>query len=373
MVPFKININLMEYDTFAEFAKEMELGPRDLALTDQRVYTRIIEPLNLGIQPVFRTKYGKGEPTDIMVDAMLEDFSKMDYDRLIAIGGGAIIDIAKAIAVAEKGEGLDDLYDRVDSLKQVHPLTIIPTTCGTGSEVTKIGVFNRTRLGTKMGLASPALYPENAVLIAELLDTVPYQVYATSSIDAMVHAVESYLSPNRCSASALFSEAALKLVVKSWMKATENGNPEDWKLYKADFLRASNWAGIGFGYGGCAAVHATSYPVGGVYHVPHGQSNQMMFAPVMRKYKEIQPVGRINDLEAVLADCFGCEPEKALEELYALMDKVLVSDPLHEHGVKEEDLPVFAKNVLETQQRLLKNNYIPLTEEQILEIYKDAF
>lgn len=98
-----------------------------------------------------------------------------------------------------------------------------------------------------------------------------------------------------------------------------------------------------------------------------------MFAAVMKKYKEIKPTGRINDLEAVIAETLGVDQTEALDKLYALMDDVLQSEPLKNFGVKEEDLPVFAKDVANTQLRLLKNNYIPLSEEQLLEIYKAAF
>ena len=93
----------------------------------------------------------------------------------------------------------------------------------------------------------------------------------------------------------------------------------------------------------------------------------------MKKYKEIKPTGRINDLEAVIADSLSVEPQNALESLYGLMDKVLESVPLKEFGAKESDLAVFVGDVIKTQQRLLKNNYVQLSEDEILDIYKAAF
>ena len=224
-----------------------------------------------------------------------------------------------------------------------------------------------------MGLASDAMLADKAILITNMLDSLPYKIFATSSIDAMVHSVESFLSPNACSTSQLFSKEALKLILISWKKAVEAGGKDAWKDYAADFLKASNWAGIGFGYGGCAAVHACAYPLGSVYHIPHGQSNQLMFQDVMKKYKEIQPEGKINELEAVIAEVLNVTPENALETLYKLMDQVLKKEPLREFGVKESDLPIFARDVIQTQQRLLKNNYVELTEEQVLEVYRAAY
>lgn len=98
-----------------------------------------------------------------------------------------------------------------------------------------------------------------------------------------------------------------------------------------------------------------------------------MFKDVMKKYKEIKPIGRINDLETVIADSFSIKPENAHESLYGLMGKVLESVHLKEFGIKESDLDVFAGDVIKTQQRLLKNNYVQLSEDEILDIYKAAF
>lgn len=378
MKGFSIKTEIEEYDTFGEYAKEAQLGPDDLVLCGQHTFDDYVAPLSLGVQTLFREKYGKGEPTDGMVDAILNDLRDKKYGRIIAIGGGTVIDIAKAVAVAGPTDKVDDLYDNVADLKAYHELVIIPTTCGTGSEVTNISVINRVSKGVKMGLASPAMLPGKAVMITNMLYSLPYQVFATSSIDAMVHSVESFLSPNGCTISRIFSKEALTTIIRCWKKSVEAGGGDTWKAYAADFLKASNWAGLGFGYAGCAAVHATAYPLGSVYHIPHGQSNQLMFRSVMEKYKEIKPVGRINDLEAVIADVLALEAGAdgkvdALEALYELMDGVLKAEPLREFGVKESDLPVFANSVINTQIRLLKNNYVELTEEQVLDIYKTAY
>lgn len=323
MKGFSIKTEIEEYTTFEEYAKAAKLGSEDLILCGEHTYQKYVEPLQLGVQTLFREKYGKGEPTD--------------------------------------------------RLQSFHPLVIIPTTCGTGSEVTNISVINRISKGVKMGLASDAMLADKAVLITNMLDSLPYKIFATSSIDAMVHSVESFLSPNACSTSELFSKEALKLILICWKKAVEVGGGDTWKNYAAEFLKASNWAGIGFGYGGCAAVHACAYPLGSVYHIPNGQSNQLMFQDMMKKYKEIQPEGKINELEAVIAEALNVTPENALETLYKLMDQVLKKEPLRMFGVKESDLPVFAKNVIQTQQRLLNNNYMELTEEQVLEVYRAVY
>ena len=372
MKAFQIVPAIAEYAQFADFAKEAKLGERDLILTNEYIFNPTIAELGLGCQTLFQEKYGMGEPTDVMVDAILDELSTRDFDRIIAVGGGTIIDIAKVLCVAQRQDRVDDLYTYMPTLQKMHPLYIVPTTCGTGSEVTNISIINRTTKGIKQGIVSSAMFADQAVLIPGMLMSLPYGVFATSSIDAMIHAVESYLSPNACDLSEMFSEQALRLILKGWKEAVEIGEKDEWKTNAAEFLRASNYAGIAFGHAGCAAVHAMAYPLGGVHHIPHGQANQLMFAETMRKYQEKKPVGRLNDLEELLADALGVEPVFALEALYQLMDAVLVRKPLREHGVTAEELPDFAHNVVKTQQRLLGNNYVFLSEEDILDVYSRA-
>ncbi len=373
MKAFQIVPSVAEYAEFCDFAKEVGLGQKDLVLTNEYIYHPTIAELNLGCQTLFQEQYGAGEPTDVMVDAILAELSGKDYERIIAVGGGTIIDIAKVLAVAERSDKVDDLYDKMSVLKKVHPLMIVPTTCGTGSEVTNISIINRTTKGVKQGIVSPAMFADQAALIPGMLSSLPYGVYATSSIDAMIHAVESYLSPNACPLSEIFSEKALELILPCWKVAADSGEKDGWKKYKAEFLRASNYAGIAFGHAGCAAVHALSYPLGGVHHVPHGESNQVMFAPVMWKYFEKQPAGKINRFESLLAKILSCDEKSAIQELCALMDRVLERKPMRAYGVTEDELPKYADSVVETQQRLLGNNYVPLSRDEILSIYESAF
>ncbi len=372
MKAFHLTPAVMEYAEFADFAREAKLGANDLILTNEYIYNPAISKLNLPCQTLFQEQYGMGEPSDVMVDAILKELRSRKYDRIIAVGGGTIIDIAKVLCVAQPQDKVDDLYNYMATLQKVHPLYIVPTTCGTGSEVTNISIINRTTKGVKQGIVSSAMFADEAVLIPGMLMSLPYGVFATSSIDAMIHAVESYLSPNACAISTMFSEQALRLILTGWKDAVESGSKDAWKTDAAAFLRASNFAGIAFGHAGCAAVHAMAYPLGSVHHIPHGQANQLMFAETMRKYQAKKPVGRLNDLEALLAEVLEVEPVFALEALYKLMDRVLERKPLREHGVTAEELPTFARNVVETQQRLLGNNYVFLSEEDILDVYNRA-
>ena len=373
MKPFRIVPAISEFTEFEEFARQEGLNEKDLIITNEYIYEPVNKTLNLPCKTLFQEKYGASEPTDVMIDAILDAVRGEDFERIIAIGGGSVMDISKLVSVASADDKVDDLFAAPEKIKKRHMLYCLPTTCGTGSEVTCLVSVNRTRLGTKVGFGVNDMFADHAVLISSLLQSLPYKVFATSSIDAFVHAAESYLSPNACEMSRMFSENALKLIISGWIKADKEGAGETWKKYAAEFQRGSNYAGIAFGYGGCAAVHALAYPLGGVHHVPHGQSNQMMFEAVMRKYKEKKPVGKINNFEAVLAEIIGCGSGEALERLYELLEKVLKRDALHEQGVTDDELPVYAETVIKTQQRLLNNNYVELSQDDVLEIYKSAF
>lgn len=287
------------YDTCAEFASEFNLGSDDLILTNEYIYTPYFGKLGLDVHTIFQEAYGAGEPTDIMVDAILDEALRTDCKRIIAIGGGTVIDIAKVLAVSA-GDSLDSLYAAPDEIEKKRELIILPTTCGTGSEVTNISIINRTRLGTKVGLVSPHMYADEAVLVPELLNTLPFAVFATSSIDALVHAVESSLSPKATPYTKLFGYKAIEMIIRGYQKIAAEGKDARLPLMK-DFLIASNYAGIAFGTAGCAAVHATSYPLGGTYHVAHGESNYAMFTGVLKNYMEIRQDGEIAVMNQVLS------------------------------------------------------------------------
>ena len=144
MKAFQIVPAIGEYEDFGVFAKEAGLGESDLILTNEYIYDPVIAKLDLPCHTLFQEQYGSGEPSDRMIDSILEALRGKEYGRVIAVGGGTIIDIAKVLAVAEPEDTVDDLYDRMNGLRKVHPLMIVPTTCGTGSEVTNISIDRKS-------------------------------------------------------------------------------------------------------------------------------------------------------------------------------------------------------------------------------------
>lgn len=370
MVQIYFKPTLHSFDTCKAFTEEFQIGEDDLILTNEYIYTPFFAPLGLKAHTIFQEKYGAGEPTDVMTEAIAVDATKTGCKRIIAVGGGTIIDIAKVLSVSEGTANVDVLYDKAPNLQKHRELVIIPTTCGTGSEVTNVAVLGRTRLDTKMGMASPAMFADHAVLIPELLNTLPFRFFATSSIDAMVHAVESSLSPKATPFTKLFGYKAIEIIIRGYQKIAAEGQEARIPLL-GDFLLASTYAGLAFGSAGCAAVHATSYPLSGKYHVAHGESNYAMFTGVMKNYMELKTDGEIAVMNAYLADLLGCDTAFVYEKLEELLNQILPKKALHEYGVTEEDCVAFAHAVVTEQTRLTNNNFVPMDEARYVKIYRE--
>ena len=370
MTQFEVKPTIQICDTCAELAQALELGPKDLILTNQYIYNPYIVPLNLSCPTIFQEKYGTGEPSDEMVAAIYNDMPK-DVTRIIAVGGGTVVDIAKVLSLKTVTPILD-LYDGKIPLEKGKELILVPTTCGTGSEVTNLSILALISLNTKKGLGAPCMFGDKAVLVPELLKTLPLSVFATSSIDALIHSIESSLSPKANPITELFGYKAIEIILKGYMEIRDKGPEARIPLLK-DFLLASTYGGIAFGNAGCAAVHALSYPLGAAYHVPHGESNYAMFTGVMKKYMSIRTDGAIAKLNAYMAGILGCDVDKVYEALEDLLNTLLPKKALHEYGMKESELEEFTDSVIANQQRLLNNNFVPLSRQDILDIYTSLY
>ncbi len=367
---FTIYPKFSTFESFAEFAKSFEFLSTDFLLTNEFIFDPFIKALDIPCKVLFQEKFGTGEPTDEMIDAIRRDLPD-DTSRIIAVGGGTIIDIAKVL-IFSGDFSAEQLFMGEIVPEKKRQLIAIPTTCGTGSEATNLTIAELKTLQSKRGLGLMSMYPDLSVLIPEMVTTLPYKFFATSSIDALVHAVESMVSPKSTPHSEVFAEKAIRLIVRGFQQVVKKGQ-SSWTDYAGDFLFASNYAGIAFGSAGVGAVHALSYPLGGSYHIPHGEANQLMFMGVFKMYKKKQPRGRINRVEEILADLFKVPMDETFDALDGIMQGVLKRQPLRQYGIQEEDLERFSRSVIEGQQRLLANNYVELTEQEILLIYEGCF
>lgn len=371
MKQFRIKTAIQLIDSCKEFCDLFKIGKEDLIITSEHTYKDYFQSLSKDAAVVYLRKYGSGEPNDEMVEAIYRDIKDIPYKRVIAIGGGSILDVAKLFALKNVSPVLD-LFDHKLPFEKDKELVLIPTTCGTGSEVTNISILELVSRHTKLGLAVDELFADYAVLIPELLEKLPFNYFATSSIDAFIHAIESYLSPKANAFTEMYSMKAMEMILKGYQTIVKNGKNARIPVME-EFLLASAYAGIAFGNAGTAAVHAMSYPLGAAYHVPHGESNYALFTGVFKTYQRLEPQGKIHKLNIFLADLLGCEVGQVYEEIEVLFDHILPKKPLIEYGMTVQQIEDFTVSVMEKQGRLMANNYTRLDKDTVYGIYEALY
>ena len=315
----------------------------------------------------------EANPSVTTVEKATEAYKDSGADFIVALGGGSPMDVAKAVGVTAKYGGSITEYEGAHKVPgKIVPLIAIPTTAGTGSEVTAFSVITDHSRDYKLTVFSYELLPAYAILDPELLTSAPASVAAACGIDAFIHAIESYVSPKATLYTQMFSMKAMEMIMEGFRKIAKHGEAFRMNLLD-DFLTASNLAGIAFGNAGTGAVHAMSYPLSGVYHVTHGEANYQFLTAVFAKYQELDPDGRIKELNSFLSNVLECDADLVYVEIGKLLDQIIARKPLHEYGMREEEIESFAKTVEETQQRLLNQSYVKLTWQQMAEIYKELY
>lgn len=316
----------------------------------------------------------KPEPEVIIVEECTRAYTQGGHDGLIAVGGGSAIDIAKGVAAYAGHSGaLTELFG-VDLVKRKGPpLIAIPTTAGTGSEVTNVAIFSDKQAQLKKGIVSDYLLPDVALVSPTMTLTCPRSVTAASGVDALVHAVESYLSVNASPITDAIALGAIKLITKALPKAY--ANPTNLKA-REDMATGSLMAGMAFGNAGVGAVHALAYPLGGRFNIAHGVSNALLLPYVMEwnktacveRFRDIAEamgvrVANFNDKDA--AD----QAVKAMADLCAAVD---IPTGLRSFNVPEEAIPAMAEEASKID-RLMRNNPRKLTAADIEKIYRAAY
>lgn len=368
---FQTITEVQKYDSPADFVKEFNIGEKDFILATKTIFNKYFGDMDLKAKVYFKSDYGKGEPTDRMVDALLADFRAADCNRVIAIGGGAVIDMAKILVLGGNGSAAD-YYQRKIPLEKVLPIIAVPTTCGAGSEVSSVSIAEFVDMGTKVGLADPSIFPDYAVIIPTLLSELPYDFFATSAIDALIHAIESYVSPKANLYTRMFAMKAMEMILKGFREIVEKGPGHRFNLLE-EFLVASNLAGISFANAGTGAVHAMSYPLSGAYHVTHGEANYQFLTEVFKHYQAANPTGFITGLNEFLGGIIDCNPDDVYPEIEKLLGKIIAKKPLRKYGMKESEIESFALSVEKSQQRLLNQSYVKFSVEEMMEIYRALY
>ncbi|MGE6388201.1 iron-containing alcohol dehydrogenase [Pseudomonas sp. NPDC078416] len=316
----------------------------------------------------------KPEPEISIVEDCTRAYRDGGHDGLIGVGGGSAIDIAKGVAAFANHEGpLAELFG-VDLVKRKGPpLIAIPTTAGTGSEVTNVAIFSDKQAQLKKGIVSDYLLPDVALVSPLMTLTCPRSVTAASGVDALVHAIEAYLSVNASPITDALALGAIKLIVKALPKAY--ANPSNLQA-REDMATASLMAGMAFGNAGVGAVHALAYPLGGRFNIAHGVSNALLL-PYVMEWNKLACVERMRDV----ADAMGVRvahlsdrdaADLAVKAMADLCAAVEIPSGLRSFNVPEDAIPAMAEEASKIE-RLMRNNPRKLTAADIEKIYRAAY
>ncbi len=292
-------------------------------------------------------------------------------DLIIGFGGGSPIDIAKVSAVMATNEGPISQYFGIDLVPQPGlPTLIIPTTAGTGSEVTPIAILSDHTEKLKKGIVSHHLFPSAALLDPELTLGLPAHVTAATGMDALIHAIESYTSKNATSISDMLARQAMQLIAKNIRIAYADGSN---LAARSNMLEGSLLAGMAFCNAGVTAVHAFAYPIGAEFHIPHGVANSIMLTPVM-EFNKLGSLERFARIAGYLGEntaglATGDAANAAVEAMRTLAADLKIPDHLSEFGIEDKDIPKLAEGVMKVT-RLLANNPRDLSRKDAEEIYR---
>jgi alcohol dehydrogenase class IV len=314
------------------------------------------------------------EPGIEVAEKSAQFAQKEGVDLFVGVGGGSSLDIAKVTSVMVSNPGKVDRFFGIDLVPHPGvPLILIPTTAGTGSEVTPIAILSDTKEKLKKGIVSSYLLPEVAIVDPKLTLGLSPSVTAFTGMDALTHAIESYYSINATNLSNLLAFRAMEILSKNITMAFAHGEN---LIARSHMMEGSLLAGIAFANAGVGAVHAFAYPLGGEFHLAHGLSNTLMLPYVMR-----YNILGCPDKFFQMAKAFGEKVEGVSESVGAeiavrfverLSDDLRVPRRLRDVGIPEDAIPRLAEAAMKVT-RLLANNPRKLALDDAVAIYRAAY
>jgi alcohol dehydrogenase class IV len=368
-----------------------EFGPRVFICTDRNmvkagVCEKVVAHLAEGKAEVKLFDGGQPEVDRQTIENAAAAAQSYAPDVVLGLGGGSNLDLSKAVALLLKYPGqLSTYYGENNVPGPIAPVVAVPTTAGTGSEVSPVAVVADPERAMKIGIASRALIPKWAIVDPALTVSCPASVTAHSGMDALVHAIESYCARVRtdCSPHAIFvgknpvsdvlATKAITAIIKFLPIAVTQ---PDHREAREQMALASLLAGMAFSAARTAAVHALQYPVGEATHTPHGLGNAVLLSTVMRRITASR-VGEMAFIARSLDASLNLKTDgEAAAQAATLVDefasKVGIPKGLHSLGMKESQLPELAK-MAATVKRLLDNSPVSFDESDLLQILQEAF
>lgn len=325
-----------------------------------------------GVATLVETKI-LGEPTVRDFERILAEARAFDADSVIGIGGGSVMDVAKLVAaLLHSDQPIEQCYGIGNLRGRGVWIACAPTTAGTGSEVSPNAILLDETDNGKKGIVSDYLLADVAYLDPALTATVPPRITAETGMDALTHCIEVYTNKFAHPMVDMYALEGIRLISQNLRRAVADGH--DMEAREA-MLVGSMYGGLGLGPVNTAAVHALAYPVGGMYHKSHGLSNAVLLPTVMRWNMEACP-----ERYAQVALAMGCEPGddlqqtalRGVEAVSQLSRDCGIPQTLAEIGIPQSAVPAMAAAAM-LQQRLLKNNPRPVTEQDCANIYNTLY
>ncbi len=354
-------------------------GRRIFVLTDEGIvksgtWDKVLKVIEGSFEAISVFSKVPPEPPLETIQECLDLAREANCDLIIGLGGGSAMDVAKVVSVLMTNEKTLDQIIGINLVeKRGLPKILIPTTAGTGSEVTPIVILTDDRENLKKGIVSDYLFPETAILDAQLTITLPPGPTAASGMDAMIHAVEAYTSVNATSMTDHLALRAIELIQANIRSAWANGNNLEARM---NMLEGSLLAGQAFANAGVTAVHAFAYPLGGEFHVAHGVANSVMLCAVLR-FNMIANLQKFAALGRLLCPDEPSRDSKRLAEagihyLEGLIADLQLPRTLRELKVPQDAIPRMAEGVMKVT-RLLANNPRKITLEDAKIIYQTVY
>lgn len=313
------------------------------------------------------------EPTIEMLEAGLEAFRSVQADAVVGLGGGSVLDLAKLIAALCYGrQKITDVFGINKLAGRNTYLVCLPTTAGTGSEVSPNAILFDPSDQLKKGVVSPRLVADAAYVDPLLTLTVPATVTAATGMDALVHCIEAYANRFAHAITDNYALEGIRLIAANLKKACDNGRDLE---ARTSLALGSMYGGLCLGPVNTGAVHALAYPLGGKYHIPHGVSNAVLLYHVMKFNLQAGPA-RYAQIAKALGVQTGKDDvetaQRGLDMICTLSEQCGMPSKLSELKIPCEDLESMAESAM-TVTRLLKNNPRQITYNDALEIYRNAW
>ena len=315
----------------------------------------------------------KQEPSFADLEATLAKCRPFNPDVVIGIGGGSVLDIAKLVAAqVNNTQTLHEIVGNGLLKGRSSKLICMPTTSGTGSEVSPNAILVDETDNQKKGIISPFLVPDIVYVDPLLTKSVPPEITATTGLDALTHCLEAYTNNFAHPFIDLYAYEGMRLVGAHLVNAVKNGNDEEARTQVA---MGSMLGGFCLGPVNTAGVHALSYPLGSMFHLAHGLSNALLL-PYVMEFNMVAAPKKYADVAVAL----GCTPQetdeltarKGIEKVHEFIRECGMPTRLSEVGVTKQAIPTMAADAMKIQ-RLLKNNPRVITEADAIKIYLSAF